>query len=135
MYYNNKRLALSIFWAFLGVVLMVLSITEVLDSSLYSGMGGGLIAVGLLQAGRNLKYRKDPEYREKVDTELHDERNSFLRMKSWAWTGSIVVLAEGLGVIAAMILGQRTIQMILSYSVCLIILVYWITYLILSRKY
>ena len=38
MYYNNKRLALSIFWAFLGVVLMVLSITEVLDSSLYSGL-------------------------------------------------------------------------------------------------
>ena len=53
MYYNNKRLALSVFWVVLGAALLVLSIAEVLDSSIYAG----------------------------------DERNSFLRMKSWAWTG------------------------------------------------
>ena len=34
MYYNNKRLALSIFWAVVGLVLTVLSVTEVLDSSI-----------------------------------------------------------------------------------------------------
>ena len=135
MYYNNKRLVLSIFWAFLGVVLMVLSITEVLDSSLYSGMGGGLIAVGLLQAGRNLKYRKDPEYREKVDTELHDERNSFLRMKSWSWAGYVAILAEAVGVVVAMVMGQRTVQLVLSYCVCLLLCAYWIAWLILRKKY
>ena len=133
--YNNKRLALSIFWAVLGVVLIGLSIAEVLDSSLYSGMGGALTAVGALQIIRNLRYRKDDDYREKIDTEMSDERNSFLRMKSWAWTGYIVVLTEGIGVIAAMILGQHMIRQILSYSVCLILVVYWITYMILSRKY
>ena len=41
MYYNNKRFALSIFWLVLGVVLLVLSLTEVLDSSIYAGFGGG----------------------------------------------------------------------------------------------
>ena len=133
--YNNKRLVLSIFWAVLGVVLIGLSIAEVLDSSLYSGMGGALTAVGALQIIRNLRYRKDDDYREKIDTEMSDERNSFLRMKSWAWTGYIVVLTEGIGVIAAMILGQHMIRQILSYSVCLILVVYWITYMILSRKY
>ena len=135
MYNDNKRLILNIFWIVLGAVLVVLSVTEKLDSSVYAGMGGAMMAVGVLQLIRTARYRKNTEYREKVDTEVNDERNRFLRMKSWAWTGRIVVLAEGLGVIAAMILGQRTIQMILSYSVCLIILVYWITYLILSRKY
>ena len=133
--YNNKRLALSIFWVVLGVVLLGLSIAEVLDSSLYSGMGGALITVGVLQIIRNLKYRKDPDYREKIDTEINDERNKYLRMKSWAWTGYMVVLVEAIGVVAAMILGQRTIRLILSYSVCLILVVYWITYLLLSRKY
>ena len=84
MYYNNKRLALSIFWAVVGLVLTVLSVTEVLDSSIYSGMGGGLMAVGVLQAIRNVKYRKDADYREKIDVEANDERNRFLRMKSWS---------------------------------------------------
>ena len=84
---------------------------------------------------RNLKYRKDPEYREKVDVELNDERSKYLRMKSWAWTGYIVVLVQAVGVIVAMILGKETVQMVLAYSVCLILLVYLITYLVLNKKY
>ena len=65
MYYNNKRLALTVFWIVLGAVLVVLTVTEVLDSSIYSGMGGALMAVGTLQLIRTVKYRKDSEYREK----------------------------------------------------------------------
>ena len=135
MYYNNKRLALSIFWMVLGIVLIILTVTDVLDQSIYAGMGGALTTVGFLQMMRNLRYRKDEDYREKIDTELGDERNSFLRMKSWAWTGYIVVLAEGIGVVIAMITGQELVCKVLSYSVCLIVGVYWITYMVLSRKY
>ena len=135
MYYNNKKLALSIFWAVVGLVLTVLSVTEVLDSSIYSGMGGALMAVGVLQAIRNVKYRKDADYREKIDVEANDERNRFLRMKSWSWAGYIAILVEAAGVIVAIILGEETIRLILSFSVCLILVAYWVSYLILSRKY
>lgn len=132
---NNRRLVLSIFWVVLGLVLVVLSIAEVLDSSVYAGMGGALTAVGALQVIRNLRYRGNEEYRKKVDTEVNDERNRFLRMKSWSWAGYIVVLVEAIGVIVAMIMGKETVQMILAYSVCLILCAYWISYLVLSRKY
>lgn len=135
MYYNNKRLALSIFWVVLGVTLMVLTVGEKLDSSLYAGMGGAFTAVGVLQILRNLKYRRDPEYREKIDTEAGDERNRFLRGLSWSWAGYITILVEGVGVIVAMVTKQETVQQVLSFSVCLILCVYWISYLILSKKY
>ena len=135
MYYDNKKLALSIFWAVVGIVLIVLSVAEVLDSSLYAGMGGGLTAVGVLQSIRNIRYRKDAEYREKIDIEYSDERSRFLRMKSWSWAGYIVVLVEAVGVVVATILGEETIRMVLSYSVCLILVAYWVSYLILGKKY
>lgn len=135
MYYNNKRLALTVFWIVLGAVLVVLTVTEVLDSSIYSGMGGALMAVGTLQLIRAVKYRKDSEYKEKVDTELGDERNRFLRMKSWSWAGYLTILIEGIGAIIAMVLGERTVQLVLSYSVCLVLVIYWIAYVILSKKY
>lgn len=135
MYYSNKKLALSIFWVIAGMTLMILSIAEVLDSSVWSGMGGALTAVGALQTIRNIRYRKDPAYREKIDTEVSDERNNWIRMKSWTCTGIVVIIVEGIAGIVAMILGERMIQQILSYSVCLILCVYWITWLILSRKY
>ena len=135
MYFNNKKLVLSIFWAVVGLVLTVLSVTEVLDSSIYSGMGGGLMAVGVLQSIRNVKYRKDADYREKIDTEANDERNRFLRMKSWSWACYIAILVECVGVIVAIILGKETVRLILSFSVCLILVAYWVSYLVLSRKY
>ena len=135
MYYNNKKLVLSIFWIILGVVLMWLAIAEVIDAAYWSGMGGALIAVGVLQVIRNLRYRNNPEYQEKLDIEYGDERNKYLRMMSWAWTGYIVVLIEAIGVVVALIMGQHTIQVILAYSVCLIVGIYWIVYMILKRKY
>ena len=119
----------------LGAVLVVLTVTEVLDSSIYSGMGGALMAVGTLQLIRAVKYRKDSEYKEKVDTELGDERNRFLRMKSWSWAGYFTILIEGIGAIIAMVLGERTVQLVLSYSICLVLVIYWIAYVILSKKY
>ena len=135
MYYNNKRLALNIFWIVLGIVLIVLTLTEKLDSSIYSGMGGALTAIGILQLARTVKYRKDADYREKVDTEISDERNRFLRMKSWSWAGYCTILVEGIGVIVAMVLGEHTVQLVLSYSMCLLLVVYWVSYLVMSRKY
>ena len=45
------------------------------------------------------------------------------------------MLAEGIGVVIAMITGQELVCKVLSYSVCLIVGVYWITYMVLSRKY
>ena len=135
MYYNNRKLVLSVFWVILGAALVGLSVAEVLDSSLYAGMGGALMAVGVLQIVKNRKYRTDADYREKTDVKANDERNRFLRMKSWSWAGYIAILAECVGVIVAMVQNQHTVQMVLSFSVCLILSVYWISYLVLSRKY
>ena len=114
MFYDNKRLALSTFWVLIGVVLIGLAAAEILDNSIYSGMGGALIAVGILQIARIVRYRKDSDYREKIDTEIDDERNKFLRMKSWSWTGYAVVIAEAVGSVVALVMGQHQLQVFLS---------------------
>ncbi len=135
MYYNNKRLMLSIFWIIVGVVMVTLTFAGKLDSSLFSGMGGAFIGVGALQVARNVRYRKDPQYSEKIDTLAGDERIKYIRGLSWAWAGYIVVIVESIASVAALIMGQHTVQMVLCYSVCLTLCAYWISYLILSRKY
>ncbi len=132
---SNKRLILSIIWVVIGIALLALSIAGALDSTLYAGMGGALIAVGILQIIRNVRHRTDAAYREKWDTEVSDERNRFLRMKSWSWAGYIVVLIEAAGVIVAMVLGKHELSQVLSYSVCLILVAYLVSYAIVRRKY
>ena len=135
MYYNNKKLALGIFWIVLGLVLFVLSLFEVIDDSVYAGMGAALAVVGGLQVWRNLKYRRDPEYREKIDIEAGDERLRALRLRSWAWTGYATVMAAAVGSLIAMWAGQPLVQQTLLYVVCFVLVVYWLACIILNKKY
>lgn len=134
MYYNNRKLAFSIFWIILGAVLMVLTANGVV-SDMYSGMGGALIGIGVLQVIRNLRYRTNSKYREKLDVELQDERNKYIRMKSWSWTGYIIVLVQSLGVVIAFVMRQSVVQQVLTLSVCLTLCVYRISYAVICRKY
>lgn len=135
MYGNNKRLMLNVLWIVLGAALLGLSAAGKLDSELYSGMGGALMGIGFLQLIRTLRYRTDADYQAKMDVVVSDERNQFLKMKSWAWTGYIVVMTSAAGSVIALVLGKHQLQMTLSSFVCALLVVYWIVYLVLSRKY
>ena len=48
---------------------------------------------------------------------------------------SIFWVLLGIVLIGLSVMGQHQVQMILSYLVCLMLVVYWIAYLICSRKY
>ena len=132
MYYNNRKLALSIFWVVLGAVLLVLNLVGVLDD-LYSSFGIALAIIGGMQIWRNLKYRRDPAYKEKVDIAASDERIRSIRLQSWAWAGYIVVMAEMVASLVAFFMGQILVQRVLMLSACALLVVYFISYLVLSK--
>ena len=132
--YDNKRLALSALWVILGGVLLGLSVTEVLDASVYAGMGGGLMAIGILRIVCNVRYRRDAAYRERIDIESSDERNHYLRKEAWTRTGYIVVTLESVGAVVAMVAHNTTVPLTLAYTVCVTCLVYWVSWMVLSRR-
>lgn len=132
---QDKRLVLNIIWILLGAILIGLTAIGTLDSTVYSGFGGGLIGVGVLQLAKKIKYKTDAEYREKVDIEEKDERNRFIRKTSLAWTGYIAILADAVAAIVAMVAGQQTLTLIFTYSVCFMLCVYLIVYFGLKKKY
>ena len=132
--YGRRKIVLNIFWIILGAVLLVLSMTKTL-SELYAGMGGGLIGVGIVQLIRGIRYNTNKEYREKYDTEAADERNRFIRMKAWSWAGYIFVLTAGAVCLVCMIMGQTLYSQLAGYAVCLLVCLYWVSYMVLSRKY
>ena len=134
MYYNNKRLLLSVFWVILGAVLLGLSVAEIIDQGIYAGMGGALIAVGILQILRNLRYRNNQEYREMIDIEITDERNKYLRMKAWSIAGYTMVLAGAAGSLVAFFAGHEETQKVLLCSVAFLVFVYWLAYVILNKR-
>ena len=131
---SERRIVLSIAWVVVGAVLIGLGLAEVIDA-FWTGMGSGLLVVGILQIIRFNRYYKSEEYREKVDTEIGDERNAFIRSKAWAWTGYLLVLILAVSSVVLRIAGQEVLSTAASFVVCLILILYWGSYLILNKKY
>ena len=130
----ERRLIACIVYLILGVVLMVLGILEALDS-FWSGMGGALITVGVVRMIHILRYRNDDSYRENMEIESKDERNQFIRNKAWAWSGYLFVLIAAISTIVLKLLGQDLLSIAAGFAVCILVLLYWICYLVLKKKY
>ena len=131
---KNYRFLLSIFWIVLGIVLCACHASGLIEEY-WSSMGFAFIVVGILQVIRQIRYRTNEEYREKFDTESKDERNRFLANKAWAWAGYLFVLTGGIGTIVFKLLGREDLMMMASGGVCLMICFYWISFLVLRKKY
>ena len=131
----RKRIFVSLFWVFLGIVLNICSLSGLIRDEFWSSMGIVLLVVGALQLIREIRYHSNEEYREKFDTETNDERNRFIANKAWAWTGYLFVLIAACGTILFKLLDREDLMMLCSGAVCLMILLYWISYTILKKKY
>lgn len=131
---NTKRLIASIVEITLGIVLWICGVIGILDS-FWSGMGGGLIGVGIVFLVRSIRYKRDPEYKEEYDIEMSDERNKFIRLKAWSWAGYLFMMLAAVGTIVFKIMGREDLMMFCSGCVCLVLVLYWLSYVVLKNKY
>ena len=128
------RLITYILTIAIGATLLTLAVAGVLDS-FWSGMGASLLVISVLRLAQLYLYKTDKAYQEKMDTEVSDERNRFLRNKAWAWAGYLFVLIAAVCTIVFKVMGQELLRQVTGLSMCLIVTLYWICFMILRKKY
>ena len=117
-----------------GLVLIGLGFAEVVDE-FWSGMGSALLVIGIVRLLRFYRLKKNEGYREKMETAQTDERNQFIRMKAWSWAGYLFIMVTAIATIIFRILGQDLLSQVAGYSVCLMLVLYWVSYFVLKKKY
>jgi hypothetical protein len=130
----TKKLISYILTIAVGATLLTLAIAGVLDS-FWGGMGASLLVMSILRLSQLYLYKTDKAYHEKMDTEVSDERNRFLRNKAWAWAGYLFVLIAAVCTIVFKVMEQELLWQATGLSMCLIVTLYWISFLILRKKY
>lgn len=131
---NNKRFTASILEIIIGAILIVCSLCGLVDEY-WSAMGITLLVVGIIFLIRQCIYKTNKEYREKYDVERSDERNRYISGKAWAWAGYLFVISGAIGSIAFKLADREDLMKISSFSVCYIMILFWISHSILKRKY
>lgn len=130
----KERLIASILEIIIGLSLVVASIFGAVDEY-WSGMGTTLLIVGILFLARAIKYKTNQEYKEEYDIKINDERNKYISMKAWSWAGYLFVISAAVASIGFKIVEREDLMRMASGSVCLVMLFYWISYMVLKKKY
>ena len=131
---KDKRYLFSIFYIIVGAILIGLSFAGMVDE-FWNGMGSGLLVIGVIQLIRFYRFNKNEEYRQKIEIEMSDERNHFIRGKAWAWAGYLFVFVSAAATIVLKIAGQDLLSMAASFALCLLLVLFWGSYHVLKRKY
>ena len=98
-------------------------------------MGSALLVIGVIQLISRHRLEKNEAYREKVEIETNDERNKFIRNKAWAWAGYLFVMIMAVASIVLRIFEQDLLSIAASGTVCLMLVLFWGSYIFLRRKY
>ena len=129
-----KSYLVSIVYLIIGAILIGLGFAGVVDE-FWNGMGSALLVIGVIQWIRFYRFNKNEAYREKLETEANDERNKFISNKAWAWAGYLFVMIMAVASIVLRIFEQNLLSIVASGTVWLVLILYWMSYLILKRKY
>ena len=131
---KKKDIVFGVIWLLLGLVLTVLCCLEILDP-FWSGAGSALIVIGVVRLLRSYRLSRSEIYREKREVAETDERFHFIRNKAWAWAGYLFIIICALSTIVFKLLNQDLLCMASSGAVCLMLVLFWVSFFILKKKY
>ena len=131
---KKKDIIFGVIWFLLGLVLTVLCCLETLDE-FWSGMGSALMVVGIVRLLRSYRLSRSETYREKREVAETDERLHFIRNKAWTWAGYLFIIICALSTIVFKLLNQDLLRMASGGAVCLMLVLFWVSFFILKKKY
>ena len=131
---KNKTAIYHIVMLVTGLALLVAAFAGKVDA-FWNGMGSALVIVSALRLLKSYRLSKNDAYREKKEIEASDERNQFLRTNAWAYAGCLFTVISGLSVIIFKLVGQDLLSQATSGAVCLMLILYWVAFLVLQKKY
>lgn len=133
---NNRLFKISVGEILVGIAVNLLAFAGVVeDTSVFVGMGSGILAVGLAQLLRAIRMEHNPDYKKRVETASRDERYAFISMKAREVAFGVYLMIMAVICIACMLLGYRREGTLAGMSICLLVLLYAVLFQVLARKY
>ena len=133
---KNKRFIIYVIEIVIGIIIEMLAFSGITsDPSVLTGIGSGILAVGLVQLFRAVRIEQDPELKKRVETASKDERYAFISMKAKEAAFVIYLIIAGVISMAALILGYESLGMTAAISICLLVILYTIMFRIMAKKY
>ncbi|MBR4110765.1 MAG: hypothetical protein IKK43_03640 [Clostridia bacterium] len=129
----KSRLYIAIIYIVLGIIIFAAFINRQ-DDNYISTFGFILTLLGIVRIRNYFLITKDDATIKKQQIIETDERNLTIISKAKSTAFSIYIILSCLSVIILSFLNLHDIAQLISYSVSLLVVLYWICYLIYQKK-
>jgi len=131
----KTRLYLAIGYIIFGALIVLIANLHNAADSYFSTFGLALAVCGVVRIRNYFIITKDEESIRKQEIAESDERTIMIVHKARSMTFSLYVMLSCIVVIVLMIVGQEQLAQLIAWSVCILVGIYWVSYLYLRKKY
>ena len=130
----KTRLCVGITYIILGIAMTAVSILSKTENQFISSLGLAFVVLGIVRIRNYFIITKNDETVRKQEIAETDERNLSIANKARSAAFILYVFIAALFVIVMGIIGKFEVAQWASYSVTLLVAIYWIFYFIYQKK-
>ena len=129
------RIVLMLMYVVIGAVMWAVGTFGANPNDTISSMGIAMAVCGAIMAVRNIIVIRDPEKLQKRETAETDERNVMLMQKSRSLAFAVYIMAAAVAIIVMICTGMESEARIVAFTVCSLVVIYIISYLIMKIRH
>ena len=130
----KTRLYVAIAFIIFGIVLIATSFITKTENHFISSFGFAMVIMGIARMRNYFIITKTEDSIRRQEVAENDERNIYIQQKAKSATFSTYLLLSCTTVTVLSFLGIREASIWISYSVLLLIAIYWIFYFVYQKK-
>ena len=131
----KQRFYIAVSYIVIGLVLIAADAMNHFENQFFFSFGITLIVMGILRLVRHRKITKDDASIHRQEVAETDERALMMNEKARSWAFSYSIMIAGIAVIVLSLLGCHDQAQPFAWYVCGQIVLYWICWCIIRKKY
>lgn len=128
------RLYTAIAYTAIGIIMIVVFNLFKNDNNFLSYFGAGILVCGIARIRNYFLITKNEDTIRKRKIAETDERNIFISQRAKTAAFNVYIIIVCTAVIIFGIIGKNELTVILEFTVCILVFIYWISYWIISKK-
>ncbi|MGM9590243.1 MAG: hypothetical protein ACI3V0_08755 [Faecousia sp.] len=131
----QKRLYLAIGYCISGLIMVGISYFNGFSNSFLFPFGVAMMVCGVTRLAKYFKITRNQETMHKMEMAEKDERYLMIANKARSWAFSLYIIIAGVAVITMNLLGFSEAALPYAWSICALVAIYWVSWMILEKKY
>ena len=131
----QQRRIIGISYIMLGLVLTIADMLKGFENNYFISFGIALILMGILRLFQYRKITQDDKSMRKRELAESDERTRMIAERARSWAFSLSITGSGIVVIVLSLLGRHEEALPFAWYVCGMVVLYWISFVIIRKKY